>query len=258
LATELVLMNESSEGVRGVASAQDTEPSRRGSARAARAAARDASARAGRSKELLGERAYGALRDRIVTVRIPPGALIDEEAVAEELEMGRTPVREAIKRLELEKLVTVFPRRGTFAAGINVADLARISDVRSCLEGHAAYRAAERLTDEQRIELDELLRELCGSQGSSDHEELLSLDTRVHRFIYRCAGNPYLEDTLGLYLNLSLRIWYVVLDRLPHLLVRVNEHSDVLGAIAAGDGDRARALLIEHISTFEREVQTVL
>ncbi len=56
----------------------------------------------------------------------------------------------------------------------------------------------------------------------------MGLDARVHRFIYRCAGNPYLEETLGRYFNLSLRIWHLVLDRLPHLFARVHEHDDVL------------------------------
>jgi DNA-binding GntR family transcriptional regulator len=210
------------------------------------------------TRELLADRAYSELRDRIVTLKIAPGAPINEDQLGEELEMGRTPVREAIKRLALENLVTVFPRRGTFASEINITDLAHISDVRIQLEGHAAYRAAERLTDAQRTELDRLLAELADSQGSDDVEALMALDARVHRFIYRCAGNPYLEDTLARYLNLSLRIWHLVLDRLPHLFARVHEHDDVLHAIAAGDAVRARAVLEEHIATFEREIRTVL
>jgi DNA-binding GntR family transcriptional regulator len=172
--------------------------------------------------------------------------------------MGRTPVREAIKRLALENLVTVFPRRGTFASEINITDLAHVSDVRTQLEGHAAYRAAERLTDAQRAELEELLDELGRSPGSDDVERLMALDARVHRFIYRCTGNPYLEATLTRYFNLSLRIWHLVIDRLPHLFARVHEHDDLLRAIAAGDGERARAVLGEHIATFEREIRTVL
>jgi DNA-binding GntR family transcriptional regulator len=209
-------------------------------------------------RELLADRAYIELRDRIVTLRIAPGAPIDEDPIGEELRMGRTPVREAIKRLALENLVTVFPRRGTFASEINITDLAHISDVRTVLEGHAAYRAAERITDAQRAELVELLEELSHSQGSDDGEALMSLDARVHRFIYRCAGNPYLEATLARYFNLSLRIWHLVLDRLPHLFARVHEHDDVLHAIAAGDAERARDILVEHIATFEREIRSVL
>src|SRR5215212_11372052 len=112
------------------------------------------------TSELLADRAYAALRDRIVALRIPPGAPINEDALGRELEMGRTPVREAIKRLALERLVTVYPRRGTFASEINITDLAAISDVRVQLEGHAARRAAERLTPDQREQLDALVAEI--------------------------------------------------------------------------------------------------
>ena len=86
----------------------------------------------------------------------------------------------------------------------------------------------------------------------------MALDARVHRFIYRCADNPYMEETLGRYFNLSLRIWYLVLDRLPHLFARVHEHDDVLHAIAAGKAALARDILAEHIATFEREIRAVL
>ncbi|MBV9311345.1 MAG: GntR family transcriptional regulator [Solirubrobacterales bacterium] len=193
-----------------------------------------------------------------MTLQIPPGAPIDEDLLGAELEIGRTPVREAIKRLALENLVTVYPRRGTFASEINITDLADVSDVRAQLEGHAAYRAAERISNAQRAELDQLLEELRHSRGSDDVERLMALDARVHRFIYRCTGNPYLEQTLTRYFNLSLRIWHLVLDRLPHLFVRVHEHDDLLRAIAAGDADRARETLSEHIATFEREIRMVL
>ena len=172
--------------------------------------------------------------------------------------MGRTPVREAIKRLALENLVTVFPRRGTFASEINITDLNHISDVRMTLEGHAAIRAAERLTESQRAELVALLEELGRSQGSDDVEALMALDARVHRFIYRCTGNPYLEETLTRYFNLSLRIWHLVIHRLPHLFARVHEHEDVLQAIADGAPDRAKKMLSKHIATFEREIRSVL
>jgi DNA-binding GntR family transcriptional regulator len=210
------------------------------------------------ARELLADRAYADLRDRIVTLRIAPGAPIDEDVLGSELGIGRTPVREAIKRLALENLVTVFPRRGTFASEINITDLADICDVRVQLEGHAAFRAAQRITPAQREELDGLLDELDRSQGSDDTEALMGLDTRVHRFVHGCTGNPYLEETLGRYFNLSLRIWYLVLDRLPHLFARVHEHRDLLDAIADGDADRARAIVAEHIETFEREIRSVL
>src|SRR5947209_15076027 len=122
------------------------------------------------ARELLADRAYDELRDRIVTLQIAPGAPIDEDLIGDQLGMGRTPVREAIKRLALENLVTVFPRRGTFASEINITDLAQIFEVRVQLEAHAAYRAAQRLTAAQRAELEELLDELDPSRESDDLE----------------------------------------------------------------------------------------
>jgi len=212
----------------------------------------------GSQRGLLADRAYRALRHRLVTLSIPPGSPIDEDAIGRELKMGRTPVREAIKRLALENLVTVFPRRGTFASEINITDLAHISDVRAQLEGHAACRAAERITDAQRAELAGLLAELDIRRGNDNVEMLMELDATVHRFIYRCAGNPFLEETLGRYLNLSLRIWYLVIDRLPHLFARVHEHEEVLHAIESGQAERAREILTRHIGTFEEEIRSVL
>jgi len=208
------------------------------------------------TSELLADRAYAELRDRIVTLAIAPGAPINEDALGRELEMGRTPVREAIKRLALERLVSVFPRRGTFASEINITDLAAISDVRVQLESHAAQRAAERLTPAQGAELDALVAEI--DEGSGDADTLMRLDARVHRFVYECAGNAYLQETLERYLNLSLRIWYLVLDRLPYLFDRVHEHRELLLAIREGDAPRARSIAAEHVATFESEIRGVL
>jgi DNA-binding GntR family transcriptional regulator len=207
--------------------------------------------------ELLADRAYVELRDQIVSLAIAPGAPINEESLGRELGLGRTPLREAIKRLALENLVAVYPRRGTFVTEINITDLAHISDVRVQLESHAAYRAAQRLTPPQRDELDALLAEI-ERRPSGDAGALMALDARIHRFVYSCAGNPYLRDTLERYLNLSLRIWYLVLGRLPHLFERVHEHGDLLLAVRAGDADRARAIAAEHVATFETEIRGVL
>jgi DNA-binding GntR family transcriptional regulator len=211
-----------------------------------------------RPPALLADRAYEELRDRLVTLQIKPGEPIDEEILGNEMEMGRTPIREAIKRLALENLVTVFPRRGTFAAEINITDLAHITEVRQVLEGQAAYRAAERLTESQREELLGLLQELRDSKGSDDLTALMALDTRVHRFIYRVSGNPFLEATLSRYFNLSLRIWYLVIDRLPHMFQRVHEHEPLLQAIVDRDPERARDVVAGHVATFESEIRSVL
>ncbi len=173
-----------------------------------------------------------------------------------DLAVGRTPIREAIKRLALEDLVTIYPRRGTFVSEIEITDLAQIGDVRRQLEGHAAYRAAERASASDKLEAETLIDELDTLGPTGD--DLMAIDARIHRFVYRCARNPYLESTLDRLLNLSLRIWLRVIDQLPHLEASVLEHRELLAAVRDADAKRARALASAHVETFEREIRRVL
>src|SRR3954449_7418879 len=104
----------------------------------------------------LADRAYVAIRDRLIMLDIRPGDPIDDDELAKALGVGRTPVREALKRLEGDRLVVSYPRRGTFATGMDIADLAHVSEIRVLLEPLAARRAAERAPRVVRAELDEL------------------------------------------------------------------------------------------------------
>ncbi|HEX2588015.1 MAG TPA: GntR family transcriptional regulator [Gaiellales bacterium] len=206
--------------------------------------------------ELLSDRAYAALRDRLVALRIPPGAPIDEESLTAELGVGRTPVREAIRRLALEGLVVVYPRRGTFAAAINITSLTDLTDVRTVLEAHAAERAARLRDDDDGAAAERLIDELRAAESSQ--RSLIELDARVHRFVYRCSRNPYLEQDLDRYLNMSLRIWHLTWDRLPPLEARVREHCELLEAIRDGDAERAGRVARDHVRAFADEMRGAL
>jgi DNA-binding GntR family transcriptional regulator len=202
---------------------------------------------------LIAERAYVELRDRIVTLRLPPGSALVEDGLMKELEIGRTPLREAIKRLALENLVEVRPRRGTYVTEVNVADIVHITEVRAELEGHAAQLAAMRMEDRGRAEAEALLAEL-EELDPGDGEALMRVDERIHRLAWEAAGNPYLLDTLERYFALSLRIWYLVLDRVPGLWTAVHDQRDMIQALLTRDGPRARELMKEHILAFQREI----
>src|SRR5918992_3698326 len=94
---------------------------------------------------LVAERAYAALRERIVTLRLPPGTVLREDELMAELDIGRTPLREAVKRLALEGFVAVQPRRGTYVTEVDAAGIVHITEVRAELEGYAAELAARRM-----------------------------------------------------------------------------------------------------------------
>jgi DNA-binding GntR family transcriptional regulator len=202
---------------------------------------------------LIAERAYDQLRSHIVTLRLPPGAALREEQLMRELQIGRTPLREAVKRLALENLVEVRPRRGTFVTDVQVADIAHIAEVRVELEGQAADLAAARLDDDHRAAARTLLAELEHLRAD-DGEELMRFDERIHRLVYSAAGNPYLAATLERYFTLSLRIWHVVLHRVPGLSTAVHDQHRLLSAVLAGDRALARALMREHVMAFEQEI----
>ena len=203
---------------------------------------------------LIAERAYVELRERIVTLRLAPGTLLREDEVMRELGIGRTPLREAIKRLALENLVAVQPRSGTFVTGVDAADIIHISEVRAELEAQAAELAALRMDAPTRARAEAMLEEVRAMEGAADPDALMHLDESIHELIWEGSRNPYLVETLERYFVLSLRIWYVVLDRVPGLGAAVFDQTRLLEAVLARDHVQARTLMREHVLAFEREI----
>ena len=205
----------------------------------------------------LADRAYHAIREMIVSVELRPGAVIDERGLMERLGIGRTPTREALRRLAQERLVEVYPRRGMFVTSVEIRDLASLAEVRSALESHAARLAAERATDDDRDTVAALLDDL-ERHTELDQRELMALDERIHRQVYRCTHNPFLEASLEEYYVLALRIWYLALDQARELEQAVLDHREILEAIRDGDADRAERAMRLHVVEFEEAMRRVL
>jgi DNA-binding GntR family transcriptional regulator len=203
---------------------------------------------------LIADRAYVQLRDRIVTLALGPGTALREDALMRELQIGRTPLREAVKRLALEGLVEVRPRSGTYVTHVEASDIVHIAELRAELESQAARLAAKRMTDELRALAADLIVELDRVEDVGGIEASMRLDERVHRFVWAAAANPYLEDALERFWALSLRIWYLVLDRVPTLPHTVHEQRAVVEALVAGDARGAGARMRQHVQTFEGEI----
>ena len=206
------------------------------------------------SIKLEADRAYVDLRNRIVTLSLAPGTVLREDELMRDLEVGRTPLREAVKRLALENLVAVQPRRGTFVSPVEASDIENISEVRAELEGYAAELASQRLDDGHRAAAEALLREVEDLADSGDQDWLMRFDERIHRFTWEAAGNPYLMQTLERYFTHSLRIWYLVLNRLPGLGHAVHDQTQLLEAVLDRNGPHARTIMREHVLAFQREI----
>jgi DNA-binding GntR family transcriptional regulator len=210
-------------------------------------------------KKSLADVAYESIRDRLLMLDIKPGELLNDDALSKSLGVGRTPVREALKRLELDRLVVTYPRRGTFATRVDVTDLSFISEIRAQLEPLAASRAARLASAGVRAQLKAILAEVeAFDVSSAPVMETLQLDARVHQGIYAASANPHLEDILIRYDNLATRIWCMVVDRLPDLSGHVHEHLNLLRAVIDGDEEQAAELARVHVSGFERAVREAL
>lgn len=206
----------------------------------------------------LSERAYLLIRDQIISLKFTPGGVIEESRLMEQLGIGRTPIREALKRLAWENLVRIIPRRGMIVGDINITDLAHISEARIGLEGYAVRVAAGRVQDEDRATMQNLLSELKRLKRTVDNTELIRLDQSIHRQMYYATHNRYLCETLEQYYRLSLRIWFLALPKVTRMMEAVQEHEDLLQAVLQGDGARAERIVQRHIAGFHEEIKRIL
>jgi DNA-binding GntR family transcriptional regulator len=207
------------------------------------------------------ERAYRALLEDIVTLRLGPGEVLSDEALRGRLSLGRTPIREALQRLALERLVVIIPRKGVMVSEINITDLSEIYEVRAPLEGVAARLAAERLG----------ARDLPRGVGpdleaiprTGDFLELVAIDHRLHRAIHSMARNSFLLNTLDWYLTLSYRLVFAASRRLSdppsaELAETMNDFHDQFAAIGRGDAAAAEDLARRHAAFSEHLVRRVV
>lgn len=209
--------------------------------------------------ESYAEYAYRVLCDELIVLDIKPGEPLNDDLISRRLGVGRTPIREAMKRLESDHLVVAYPRRGTFAAGVDITDLAEISEIRQLLEPAASARAARMASDRTRQELRELAREIGQLlAGHLAQRDLMRLDMRVHRSIYRATGSRHLEDVLIRCDNLATRIWSLVLEKLPPVSEHIAQHVELLECIADGEAEAAAGLTAKHVTDFENLIRAVL
>lgn len=196
--------------------------------------------------------AYRVIADRIITLDIRPNEAINESKLSKDLQMGRTPIREALGKLENDRLVVTQVRKGAFAAPVDPGDFRQLSMLRQALEPMAAALAAENYKPGHSQMLTshlELLHTL--ETRSPEQSELMRLNLAVHKFIYALSMNRHLEDTLSRYAHLSVRIWSMLLERQPPVVDRTLELAVILERIAANDSEQSRSLMDRHVRSFD-------
>jgi len=202
-------------------------------------------------------KAYLQIKEKVVKVELPPGSVIDESSLMKELGLGRTPIREAIKLLQAENLVVITPRRGMYVADIAITDLVQIHEVRIEVEANCARLAAKRITP---VQIEEVCQIVSSEQDMERHDmdSLITLDRQFHSLIARTTNNKFLFKDWENYYNLSLRIWYLILNYLEPKDVGVEDHIGIMAAIKEGDVEKVDHLMRQHIIHFYDTVKRTL
>ena len=200
------------------------------------------------------EKAYTQIKGKIITAKMSPGSVINEAQLMEEFALGRTPIREAIKQLQMENLVTVTPRKGMYVTDIAVTDLSQIFEVRVELESFATILAAQRITEHEVIELQKLA-EKYRSADTVDKDFLINLDSEFHSLIAKATHNKFLIKEIEYYYNLSLRIWYIALNYAKPEDIDVGAHIQIIEAIQARDAKKAGQRMKKHIQDFHKTIK---
>ena len=191
----------------------------------------------------------------IVTLKLLPGAAISESELSQLLDIGRTPIREALQRLARESLVAIFPRRGIFVAEINLKKQLRLLEVRRELERLIARSAARRATDAERAGLTQLAARFEAAAKVNDDVAFLRTDREFNTLCSTAAHNEFAALAMGLMHSLSRRFWYIHYKQAADMPLTAKLHANIARAIAAGDEDRAAKAsdkLLDAIDKFTR------
>ncbi len=196
---------------------------------------------------LLSDRVYEALRSAILSLDFAPGAVLRKGPICEALGVSRSPVSEAISKLETEGLVDVFPQSATRVSKLSMKDIREDAFLREALEVSAVEYAAEHRTDELQARLRRNLQMQVSQVEDGDLEEFFVTDQEFHRLILNCCKIERLHDTIRFVSNHVDRARLLLLDVPGRTSDSVTEHQEIAEAIQRGDPARARAAMKTHL-----------
>lgn len=201
----------------------------------------------GEDSYLLGSRVFRKIREDILSGRYAANEELREKTIGDELGVSRTPVREALRQLELEGLVSIIPNKGAYVVGITHKDVRDIYEIRSRLEGLCARWAAEYITKEQLDELEEIIDLSEFYLGRERYEQVVELDNRFHGVLYRASGSKELRRVLFDFHCYVQRERRITLAKPQRVADSNGEHRKILEALKLHDAELAERLAHEHV-----------
>jgi DNA-binding GntR family transcriptional regulator len=205
-----------------------------------------------RPKTSAAENAYQVLERSIVRLELPPGAVLTESFLMQQLGLSRTPLREALQRLAQDHLVVILPRRGILISEISLTDLQSVFEVRVQLEELCGRLAAQRVTPEEVAELEGLFE---GTVAPGNRDDDVEIDREFHRLVLKATRNPYLEDTLSRTHAFSLRLLYLSQRRMDRVRDTYEDYLEIIRALKNRDSAAAGEGLRRHAQALYQSVQ---
>ena len=197
---------------------------------------------------------YLELKHKILTGEIVSQTRLMEIDLSEKMNVSRTPIREAIKRLADDGLVKVEPRRGAYVANISIKDMLDVFEVREDMEGFAAKLAAERITEDEKVELRKIADKYEEALRQGDKEQIIELDEQFHNFIVACSGNETLSELVNYVQELSLRFRYLYYNDFSLYESTAEQHNKIMDAITGGRAEEARVEADAHVKALKEFV----
>ena len=201
-----------------------------------------------------GEKVCDTLKARILGFEYPPGQPLTELGLAEELNVSRTPIREALRRLEHEQLVQIIPRKGAIVTGISEEDIREVYLIRQGLEGISASRAAGRLSDENLAYLERSLSLAMEKLERGETDAASDAADELHRLILSVGGTPRIRRMVANLNELTRRLHEMALLLPGRLRSSIEEHQAVVNALMSRDDEEAERRIRQHITSTERDV----
>ncbi len=189
--------------------------------------------------ETLAESAYRAIEEMIVTRQLPPGAMVSENQLSEQLGCGRTPIREALQRLRFQGYVDIHPRRGAQVSSIDILKQLELLEVRRPLEVLVSELAARRAQDQERSTMRALAVEIRSAAATSDPVRYLQATRAIHEAEVAAARNSVLAATIGVIHSQSRRFWFAQTQASGTFTEGSAIHAEKLDAIVGGDAAAA-------------------
>ena len=196
----------------------------------------------------LGSKVYRQIRDNILSGKYITNEELKEKNIGEELGVSRTPVREALRQLELEGLVSIITNKGAFVVGVSLEDIKDIFEMRVLLEGLCAKKAAMNITQEQIEQLDENICLAKFHAQNKHYDKLVMQDSKFHEILYEASGSRELNKILKDYHEYVARVRKISLEDETRINESVSEHKKIAEAIKKHDCDLAEKCARMHIS----------